>query len=117
MPALSTYITNAVSPLDTYKLYYYGQIPPLVLCSNDSSAEYSAPSISTQLLDVPNAAKIAVQYAYTPYHLNLKTASVTDCGTGTCTPAGRPENRTIYYRLDYLDVNGVLLENSDVQTL
>ena len=64
--ALSTYITNAVSPLDTHKLYHYGQITPLVLCSNNSSAEHSAPSISTRLLDKPNAAKIAVQYAYTP---------------------------------------------------
>jgi hypothetical protein len=89
----------------------------IYLCSNNSSAEYSAPSISTRLLDVLNAAKIAVQYADTPSDLNLKTATVTDCGTGTCTLPVDQRIGTIYYRLEYWDVNGVLLENTRAQLI
>lgn len=89
----------------------------IYLCSNNSSAEYSPPLISARLQDVPNAVKIAVQYAYTPYHLNQRTANMIDCGTGTCTLPVDQRIGTIYYRLEYLDANGVLLATSDVQTL
>jgi len=89
----------------------------IYLCPNNESLEYAPPVIASLLADAPGAAKIVVQYAYSPYLLNKATGNVIDCGGGVCV---LPVDRNIgplYYRLQYLDANGLVLATSDMQTL
>lgn len=89
----------------------------IYLCPNNESLEYAPPVIASLLADAQGAAKIVIQYAYSPYLLNKATGNVIDCGAGVCV---LPVDRNIgplYYRLQYLDANGVVLATSDIQTL
>ena len=89
----------------------------IYLCPNNEALEYSAPTVSVKLADIPNAASVVIQFANAPYFLNQATGNVVSCSTGTCTV---PVDRKIgpwYYRLLYLDTNGDLLASSDVQAL
>ena len=89
----------------------------IYLCPNNESAEYSPPLIGSLISDAPGATKMIIRYAYAPYLLNESTSNVFDCGTGLCV---LPVDRNIgplYYRLQYVNNNGVVVATSDVQIL
>jgi hypothetical protein len=89
--------------------------------SNNEAAELEQPNISASLADIPGAADIVVQYAYSPlvfqdgdkYPALYQTF---DCGTGNCTLPVDPQVGLVYFRLVYLDTNSRLLAISAVQT-
>ncbi len=89
-----------------------------------ASSEYSPPTLSVRLADVPNAAKVVVQYSYTEGIFKaapvtpLALARAVDCGAGSaCTlPLDRGIG-PVFYKLLYLDASGRVIAASDVQTL
>jgi hypothetical protein len=108
IPANSTTDTNATIPGGGMLIY---------LCSNNEAAEYTPPTISVRLQDIPGAASVVVHYSLVPYLLNQNTAGNMNCGTGTCTIPWDPKIGPLYYRLTYLDGNGAVIASSDVQSL
>ena len=80
------------------------------------------PVLNVRLADMQNATKVVVRYAYTPMAFQPSVQAdfvlrAFDCGAGACTLPVDRQISPIYYRLLYLDVNGVVLASSDVQTL
>ncbi len=92
-------------------------------CWRNVAANYAPTVLSARLEDVPNAAKIVVQYGYLPdpFQQPLINQSMLfqsfDCGSGTCTLPVDRNIGSVYYRLVYLDSQGRLLATSDVQQM
>ncbi len=92
-------------------------------CWQNTAANYAPPVISARLADIPNAAKIVVQYNYLPdpFQQALINRSMLfqsfDCGSGTCALPVDRNIGSVYYRLVYLDSQGHLLATSDIQQL
>ncbi len=86
-------------------------------------AELQMPVISARLADVNGAAKIVVQYSYSPLvfvsggSVFPSSFQTFDCGTGNCTLPVDQQIGSLYFRLVYLDGNSRVLATSDVQTL
>jgi hypothetical protein len=94
------------------------------ICSSSANAEYSPPLISVRLADVPTAAKIVIQYSYTPGLFGNPQVSsqalplVFDCTTGaTCVLPVDRNIGAVFYRVIYMDANRKVLATSDVQQL
>jgi hypothetical protein len=87
----------------------------------NAAAEWNAPTLSIRLADVTNAARVVVQYAYTPFPMTAPTGqgllNSFDCGTGTCSLPVDLRISQLYYRLLYLDSSGAVLAASDIQTV
>ncbi len=92
-------------------------------CWRNTAENYTPPVISASLADIPNAAKIVVQYNYLPdpFQQPLINRSMLfqsfDCGSGTCTLPVDRNIGPIYYRVVYLNSSGAVLSQSDVQIL
>jgi Bacterial Ig domain len=90
--------------------------------ANSEASQLQQPVISVGLTDVPSAAKVAVQYSYTPLAFSSSVSSLMrfmtfDCGTGTCTLPVDRQIGMVYYRLLFLSASGAVLATSDVQRL
>ena len=87
---------------------------------NNPTEQLSEPTISAQLSDVPNATRIQIRFAYTPYAFEQQQdiiPEVFDCGTGNCTLPVDLQIGHVYYKVTYLDSSGVIIADSDVQQL
>jgi putative Ig domain-containing protein len=87
-----------------------------------ASAEWTAPTISANLSDVPNATSITVVYSYTPFPMNSPTGqgllNSVNCGTGTA--CALPVDKALgitYYQILYLNSAGTVIARSGIQTL
>ena len=91
------------------------------MCPLNAAAEYAPPIVAVHQPitdDVPNAAKVAVRFAYNPNLLGVRTDSVVDCSTGgPCTLPVDLKIGPVYYNLVYLSASGALLRTSDTQVL
>ena len=91
------------------------------LFPNNAATELQQPTISARLADIPNAAKVAVQFSYSALAFTgAQPSSQTlfqtiACGTGTCTLPVDKQIGTVYYRLIFLDANSLVRAASDIQ--
>lgn len=83
-------------------------------------AQLSQPTVSAQLSDVPNATRIQIRFAYTPYAFEQQQdmiPEVFECGTGVCSLPVDLQIGHVYYKITYLNSSGAVVADSDVQQL
>jgi hypothetical protein len=91
--------------------------------SKNEAAELTPLTISARLGDVPNSARIVVQFSYgsLPFTSRSTTSQTLfqtfDCGSGTCTLPVDRQIAPVIFRVLYLDVNSKVLATSDLLTL
>jgi Chitobiase/beta-hexosaminidase C-terminal domain len=92
--------------------------------ANNAATEVQQPTLSVRLADVANAAKVVVEFSYSPHAFVAGSArtqvlyQTQDCGNAaTCQLNVDRTVGTVFYRLFYLNSSNAVIATSDIQTL